>query len=550
MPVLPARVSSRSGGVQRDLAAMARNQRLFIQLFYGASLWLCVFLQAFIQPDFINIASAVICAVTGTLVASLMLGPRAFSSLPLSAFSVVGVNVVTTSGALWFQTLGWRALTFNLDVPLQTFMFGSAFSIACALTHALYFHWRGLHALRDTVSRSFFEPLGLFDAPATSMLWMMGGVGVLAMWFTGTAEARQGIEFGNLGGKFGEILTPFAVTPFLAPFARALLERGNAAKRRVNWAALGAYFALLVVIAMARNSRSTFANIFAIVGLCLLMAIVSGRILISRKSLLLSSAVGFVLLLVAPVFSEVSAAILINRASRGEVSAGALIASTIETFNNKAAIENFEARRRVLTSGYSELYIDNEFLGRFVTTKYIDLNVKHSDGLNEGQLSVARQAFADRLLATLPTPFLRLLGLGIEKENLQYSGGDLYRFLASSRSLGGFSTGSPIVDGMVVFGPFFWPATVVIFIVAFTMIDALTLPSWGSGFPISAVAAISLPYYFINLFTKDSMAGVLGWFIRGYWQSIITYLIFFYLMRVLVRSAPARLQMRRSRLQQ
>lgn len=531
-PIAPDSSAPALPDVTAEPAARLRNLLWRIRIGSCAAFVLCAMLQILISPTQTNMLIAIIAAASGVVSFSYAIRPDAFQRFPISTLMIVGLNVSTTSGALVAQTLDWRAIDFNLEAPLTTFLTCTALTFVAIGTHMIYRRALVIQRARFAFSQKFLTRIGLFTTPTNLQLWIMGFVGVAAMASAGTSLAQETIAYGDVGGKFAQALTPFTVAPFLIPFSAYLL--GGRPMPKAGWPALIAFFALLIVVALMRNSRGAFAVVFLVIGLGILLAVLSGRLSFGRKQIATGALICLLALPVVPVFYDLATAMVIARSARSNLQPTELVVTTLEIFQNKPALEAKRAEDAVIDGGYNELYIENTFLARFIYTKFADLNFHQASNLSPHDVAYAREVFVNRLLADLPTPILRALRINIDKHNLAFSGGDLYRQLSSRGEVGGYTTGSSAADGIAMFGVLFWPITIVIFLAYFFLFDSLSLPMLPMGVMFTAVVVMQLPTLFPESLMRDSLAAQIGSLTRGFVQSILLYLIFFHASRLLL----------------
>jgi hypothetical protein len=499
----------------------------YVCLGIWAALICCVVAQVFIDASYVNLCAVLIAAIGGAVTSAYLFRTGVFAQAPISSLMIFGLNFTLVTGPLIFQTLDWRSFTFNLDVPLKTIGIAVSLSLLALITHLFYRGSPSVRQLRAAFGVRVLSPFGVFRPPSDAQLWMMGFIGLAAMWFTGTPEAKAGIEYGDVSGKFFQALIPFTVAPFLIPAAGALFRPGRSTTA-MPWLLLAGYFALLLGVALARNSRGAFSSVLLVLGLCLLLAALMRGLRIERRAVAAIVIVGAMGVPLLGALSDVSTAMLINRSARDEVSAPELMRRTMEVMGDKQALELYRARSEIISAGYSEVYIRNNFFQRLTLLKFLDLTLKNSEQLSEDQTAYARQAFVNKLIGVLPTPVISAFGLKVDKRDLRYSGGDLYRFLASRGRLGGFVTGSAIADGLVLMGPLFWPACVLFFGVSFFLFDAYTRPIRNFGLIVSPVVLMGLDRLLMFGLNGESVAGTLSQLIRGYPQSLLLYSALFF----------------------
>lgn len=493
----------------------------------AATRWAMIFLacaglvlQALIESSQTNLVTAFIAAASSILTAIYVFRRRVMSATPISSLIVFGLGFTLLLGPLIFQTLDWRAITFNLDRPVASVSTAAVASFLACLTHAIYRGFPPFGMASQALARTVHEALFVFRTPTNAQLWLMGFISLAATWSTATTEAGLAVEYGNAGGKLLQAFTPFALAPALIPIAPYLFP--TSAPGRKNWIPLAAYFGLVLLLAFARNSRGGFAVIVFVLLLCLAVAVWTGRLRLGRRAAIGGLAALMVGLPAMSFLSDLSTAMLINRSVRDDLSATTLIQRTLETAGDRATLENYRAQSSILDNRFNEIYIDNDFFQRLTLLKFLDLNLRHTQGITESQRDYARHNFGQQLLKFMPTPLLNRLGLDVDKRTLQFSGGDLYRFIASRGALGSYITGSALADGLAIMGVLFWPLLMGLALISFVVYDAFCR-SGGWGLFVSPVILFQLDRLFMFSLNGDNLAGVIGSLLRGYPQSLLLY---------------------------
>lgn len=480
-----------------------------------------VLFQALIEPSQTNLATAFIAAASSILTALYVFRRGAMTVTPISSLIVFGLGFTLLLGPLIFQTLDWRPIAFNLDAPVVSVGTAALASLLACLTHTIYRAFPPFGMASQALARSVHTALFAFRAPTNGQLWLMGFIGLVATWTTGTGEAKQAIEFGDAGGKLLQAFTPFVLAPAFTVVAPYLFP--TRAAGRPNWGLLVAYFGLILLLAFARNSRGGFAVIIFVLVLCLAVAVWTGQLKLDRRAALGGLAALLIGLPAMSVLSDLSTAMLINRSIRDGVSATALIQRTLETAGDRAALESYRAQTSVIDNRYNEVYIRSDLFQRLTLLKFLDLNIRHMQGITESQRHYARHIFGQRLVANLPTPAINLLGLDVDKSALQFSGGDVYRFIGGRGSLGSYVTGSALADGQAIMGLLFWPFLMGVALLSFVIYDAFCRFAGGWGLFVSPAILFQLDRLFMFGLNGDNLAGVIGGLLRGYPQSLLLY---------------------------
>jgi hypothetical protein len=479
--------------------------------------------QAFIDWSLVNLWCTVLTAISSSVTMIYVLRTKRFRTHPLSMVALLGYNVSALSGALLVQSASGRSLTYGLEVPIETFsaLVGVQFMILGL--HWYYVHSPGLSGFRLTLSRSIFKPLGLLKPPSNGELWLMGLVGSTALWFTGVSAQQYQIEYGDIGLKFIQGFMPFSLAPCLIPLGSYLF---GGRRPHVKWRGVVVYYIVLVFIAVAGNSRGTFAIAALTIAITYAVCLLSGTAKTTPRKVAWSAVLLLALLPIFGALSDLAIAMVIVREERSTASPMELVTLTIDTYFDSDAIAE---RRRLdhLLSGdfYNEDYISNPLFARFVYTKFADLNMVEALNLSESQVHEAQEMSWQRILAMLPTPLLNIVAPDLDKGNLSFSSGDFYSTMYRDTDLGGQKTGSSIADGLSILGFFYVPILALIVLVKFIFFDALSTANSERALVFSALAMLNISSVFTNGVMEESVAVQVGDIVRGLPQMILLYLV-------------------------
>ena len=144
-----------------------------IQFLLKIALIIAAVLEVVIEPEFTNLACVAIIFASSWLTLSYILRERFLNDNPLSALMILGFNLTSQAGALIFQAVAIRPVTFNLAVPVDTFATLALSQVTFILAHEA---WRRMGMFRRAsaiLGHAVFKPLGLFRTPTTTQLWML-----------------------------------------------------------------------------------------------------------------------------------------------------------------------------------------------------------------------------------------------------------------------------------------------------------------------------------------------------------------------------------------
>lgn len=487
-----------------------------------------------------NVASTLIAGAASIVGIQYALNATRFRAHPVSALILLFYTTTSTSGALLVKGLEWSPLVDRLTVPLITFGVLLAAQLVLLAADLAYLRLQPLQALRGAISRRVLLPLGLFRWPSDLQLWMLGLIGCASVILTGTDyESAASFGLASAGGKLIRAFGFLKYAPFLIPFRGAL--SGFPVRTRMPLILLGGYFAALVVISFATNSRSTFADAVPTIGICVLLAAGLGRLDLKRvpPARLLVFAIAGVL--GALLLSRVALAMVVVRDYRYSVDVGMLVNMTLEALFNTEWLNAAKAKMDVAVNvgDYSETYVDSRFFARFLLTKFHDNVFYYFSLMGPDQIASYKGFMLDRLLGTMPDPLLRLFGIVLDKQDLVVSNGDYVVYIVDGWGLGGFKTGSMMAEVYAVFG-WAWPLVLAASaLLLFVFYDAFVMGT-NAGRLAFAPLAILLIWNLVGTtasvgFGTESVANIPSAIVRGLPQNVVMYLIAFAGVRGLTR---------------
>lgn len=485
--------------------------------------------QLLIEASITNMLSVLIAASISAATFHFVIRGGVIRLLPLPALIVLGFNISTMSGALIAQTLSLRSLVYNLQVPEITFALCALFQASLLGALFIIYSFSTLRLASRMINRRVFVRMGLMEAPSPVQLWLMGFLGLASMLWIVPGASGTTVQYGDIGAKFIGSLRYLTFAPFAIPILEKVFppSRASTAGAASKSLLLG-YFALILIIAIASNSRGFFALGVANLGMAAFLLMLLGQLCPTaqlKRGMLVGATIS---LMLAPILSDLAIAMVIVRAERTEVSSADLVTLTLSAFNDKPALERYRKLEQVLSGAtdYDEDYLVSPFVSRFVQTKFFDNTLSYETVRTGANTQDLWGVTAAKALALLPTPVLQAFGLGVDKRDLEFSMGDALYYAQSGTGLGGYRTGSPIGHGMSLMGPFMFIAVIPLFLLVFIALQSLTLLV-GSFVTISPVILLQLMHVY-SLPTGDSLLDSITFVLRTLPQSILIYWMAFH----------------------
>jgi hypothetical protein len=546
------RISSQERGAATSAQGIHGQASGWLGVMFG--LWMTLIaVQFLVFDDWGNALGPIICVLSVALGWKLVLNRETLTTYPLSSLMIAGYLgyyfILPPIGT----ALELNPLSNNLVHPNLTYVHAGLGFFALLAANIFYRKFDFFGAMRARISHSVFKPLGMFSLLSDYRLLVMGGFGLTAYFARNIVMGGMAAERVGILGKLLEGMSPFAFLPLIA-FIRPIVGDDKKTARGFYFVLIP-YFALLLTIALTRNSRTELFFGAASVALAYFVGVVTGQIVLRGRRLTYVGITMLAGLLLAGQAQELSASLVIVRSVRSEISPVELITDTWRTFTNKEALRQYIAAGESYQGGpiWDEYYIRNHFFYRLANLKYVDNTIALAEQINEGQEKLLWKFERDRVVALLPGPFLALLHIDVKDEAISGSGGDMLQFIAMGEvgALGVFRTGSLLGQGMALMGYAYPLLLFILAIPVFAIMDAYALPlrTIGgkiAGLALSPIAVVGL-YGTTVIFTSapqgvETYSGVIAIFTRGLVQIIFLYSVFYYCSGLLTGFSARRIQ--------
>ncbi len=480
----------------------------FILLSLMALATLALAAQMVIDFSAVNIGSACIVFASSIAMLLYLLWTPALHTHPLSTFALFGFCVTTQMGALLGQTVFGTSLAQNLRQPLETFATLAGFQVIALLAHMLY-RWF-LHpapppspvaaplVASPSLIRQLLGKLGLYEAPPTSALWLMGYVGLFAFLISGGSE-----------GTFRKVLDGMRFltwAPFLIPMY--LIQVGPAYCRpRRQYLHLLGFGSLVILLGLAANVRSIMLSGFVTIALFALLTALRSQKPVSGRRCLQLGLLGLVLGAVAIPMTDLATAMVVARKVRGGVSAVDMVKETLYYFQRPELLAQQERMQRdaATLDKYDEYYFENPLLARLMETKFHDNSLYFVSRFSQSDTARLAQTSVDLMWSILPNPALKALGVDVNKRDLEFSMGDYLSHLSQGGPLGGYRTGSMLAQGLALLGIGFAVVYFFACLGVFALLDLLSYRQRSGQVLLSTVGMLSIWKIFQYGLTADAL---------------------------------------------
>ena len=419
-----------------------------------------------------------------------------------------------------------KPITYGLQLPFHTFFGETLLFIVSALAfRASFTLGRRNNKLQHLLKRWHF-----YEQFPTSSVWLIGLVGLLARLYTFT----QGhIEYGDAFGKLLSGLTFLMYTPLVLFFPKLYGESKTSTRSSMKVTLIG-YTVMTILLGVASNSRQGLITPLALLALLYFLQLCNRNESLARHLSPTKILIGSVAVyLILGILADMSAAMLYNRAIRTKASNRDLLTKTMDTYEDRDLI--FSLKRLAeqgqteklsnYNQGWTETYVNNFMLNRYCNIRITDQTLYYAFRLSPEDRQKMQTHFLNRAILSLPTPILEFLDIRLNKNDFDYSRGDLLYATARGHSIfPGYRVTSHLGDGLATFGYGYFIIQFILFFLIFKLLNTLVYYTPKSNV-YSLYGLISL-FTFLGMFRNaNGCIDDLGFCIRGYWEDIVLFLI-------------------------
>ena len=464
----------------------------------------------------------------------------------LSALLIFGYAFTQYCLPLIFTITEGKPLVYNLKFPYQVFFHSIAAFLILIAAHWVYANWY-THAggLRKQIQLVMIK-YKFFTPPSDTQIWIIGFIGLIAILakhaaFGGGEAEGMNSEQGGAAGKFLEGFIPFMYAPFFIMMKSMYMKSSPRISKTLMYKM--AFFTIaLIAVGMLANSRGTFMKGITSLGITYLLGLLLGKFsykIFKVKYIILGGAAMWI---VTGPLADLGTAMVVVRGLRSTVSGSELFYQTLETYNNKAALEHYKkvTLENEFSSDWNEHYFDNIFLARFCNLKYNDASLEQSNKI--GRIDpMIQQNSIDRFWSILPQPVLSALQINIDKKEVSASSFGDYLFMRAGggSALGGFRTGHFAGTGMAAFGWWYLLLLGIGIIPLYFFLDLFViwkkrgnLKKYRTYISLAGLTPITSYFMFLSLSSySESVINIYTFLLRGCIQSLILYWLILYLSK-------------------
>lgn len=487
---------------------------------------LCGLLQCWLDASVDNLVSVTLVVVSSYVLYEYFLRSGAIVDTPVSSLALIGFNTTACLVSLVAQTLSAQGLVHLLRAPQETFAILSGLLVMAVLVHAAYRNLAFFMSLRQWFAQRVFEPVGALNEPPVWMIWTMAAIGAVSTF-------KGGAAYGDVGGKFVQALSFLQWLPFVIPIYFKKHGR-DYCDMKLQWPLLLSYVLLLAAIGLTRNARQLMLIGPFQAAVIYFLWTVQQKEAVGRWTTVKAGGLIVCMSLGVSLFSDLSTAMTIARDQRETASRMEVVKETIALLSEPEKLNQFRLRADLAAKValYDEAYLSNPVLSRLSETKFHDNMFFYALSFNQRDGEDVWATTGEKLLTTLPQPFLDAMKLNIEKAKYGFSMGDYFRYLNEGEPvLGGYATGSMWADMLAVFGVWMPFVACVLMVWLFLMFDSLSYG--GDSFVISPIVLASTFVIFEYGLGADSLVTKIQFILREWPQKIVLYLLIFHFLALI-----------------
>lgn len=435
---------------------------------------------------------------------------------------------------LFATLLEGKPIDNGFQMPIGTFV-GETFlyMLSC---FAFYMSIRPQNKQSSLVS--FWNKFGFYDEYSSSSIWIIGLIGFTVKIYLLLNRVFMGDAF----GKAMEAIEYFQYAPLILLFPS--LYKRNSCELFKGSVTVYIYLALLMLLSLSTNQRYNLLAPIGTIGCLFLLSYIKekyegNKVYINRKMVVVSI-IGVIF--IVPFVSDISVAMLANRSQRDDLSKVELLKSTWETYTDenkmnmlrKVKLNNMEIEVDY-DEGWTEAYLDNFAFNRYCNIRITDITMYYAEKIgycNERMLN----DLGEQILSLLPTPVLSFFNHKIDKVGKASRGDMLYKEATGSQYYYGLRVTSHLGDGLATFGYFYFIIQFFLFYLEFRLVDTFIRIN-NNSISYSICGLISI-FSYMSLFRNSSGCfNEISYILRGYWQSIIIFLIMMKLFSVFIKKS-------------
>ena len=440
---------------------------------------------------------------------------------PVSISVIFFFNIFCSGGAFFFKTFFLESLSKNLSLPFNTFLFLFLCNIYIIFSHIIYKNILFLKKFRYFFSDILVKlKVDQFNIREPKFLFFLG-------YFSILLPSVLVFFFNNPNNNiliFARALVVFANVPILI----LLLYKDYYAKNFFFYINIIILIVLFMFTSLSVNSRSGVFDYFSLIIILIFLKILFGYVKLNTKLLFRYILSIPLLLLLIFIFENISNTMLQSRAYRASFTT----TETLRYFLDNFTIfeKNKKSQDLFVHDLFPENYYKISIMNRINVVNYVDNIIYSEKYLTESQISNLKDFEINKILSIIPTPFLSpFVDKFSKKDYTTTVASKIYQLLDPDYG-GNLSFGSMFAILKMYYGYYCFLFFLPFLLFQYSILDSFFIKNQFS--PILFFSLWSTSTGFLNSLLFSSFSTWVLFFFRGVPQSIILYIVLFYLYKI------------------
>lgn len=489
-----------------------------------------------------NLVACIVLFYGWYLIKTFVLTHKIMRLYPVSFLMMLGLSIFHYILPIPLTFLELKPVTFNMEVPLLTFLHHFLFVTIIVITHSLYIKIsQGRNIFRFLLQKTKF-----YSRTTNKQIWITSILGLVFSFFNYFIYGRWQTDVTDktLMAYIAPSFAIFIWMPLIIPFTAFRSRVKPSSKQMIQ--AIGAYSLLVVVICIASNVRTLlFSGVMILVfltGIGLIFDFYKLRNLMTPRKMILY--VCLFIIVTGPIMNLGTAMVAV-RQLKYDLSTTDLLKETLYTYQDDELMSRLKKvdieinnDQYLSTKIWSEDYLSNSVLNRFCNLKISDACLYHASNIGY-QNDMMQADFLNQLAALCPNVLLKLFGIeySTKLETASYSITDyLYSLSVNDNSVrGGFRIGSMPGVGMAIFGYWYLLLIIPLFIILFAMFDSFIYVKRRRY--VFSYYFFTMLFMVVNYFNERHVYQYEFKFImRAYLEGVLSFLIIMSMVRLIAPS--------------
>ena len=440
---------------------------------------------------------------------------------PVSIVVIFFFNILCSGGAFFFKTFFLESLSKNLSLPFNTFSFLFLCNIYIIVSHIIYKHINFIQKCRYFFSDILVKlKVNQFNIKEPNFYFFLGYFSillpsVLVFFFKNTSE--------NI------LVITRALAVFLnAPILILLLYKDYYSKNLFFYINIIILVFIYMFTSLAVNSRSGVFDYFGLVIILIFLRLLFGYVKLSTRRLfkyILS--IPFLFLLIF-IFENISNTMLQSRVFRASFSP----TESLKYFYDNFTIfeKNGKSSDLFAHDLFPENYYRISIVNRINVVNFVDNIIYSEKYLAASQINDFKNFEINKIISIFPDPFLRpFLDKFSKKDYTTTIASKIFQILDPDYS-GNLTAGSMFAILKMYYGYYFFLFFLPFLLLQFAILDSFFIKNQFS--PILFFLLWSTGTSFLNSLLAPSFSAWLLFIFRTVPQSIILYIVLFYLYKI------------------